>query len=71
MYCLQESSAHLSRKFDESNVIIECSLDKVVSNEDLLYGSCLLELFSLSPVMVSYHKFDVPMVNSANNFGNY
>ena len=54
------SSVHLSFQFDQSNIIVESSLDKISPDEDLLNSSRLLMLLTALPVMISYHELDVP-----------
>ena len=50
-------------KFDESNVVVECSLDKVWSDEHLVDGPNLLERLLLPSVMITNDKLYVASVD--------
>ena len=54
---------HLSVYFDECDVVVECSLDKVWSNEHLVDCSDLLKRLLLPSVMISYNELYVACVD--------
>ena len=58
--------SYISVELDESNIIVESLLDKVLPDEDPLNGECLLILIIVSTVMITQDQPDPPLTDPDN-----